>query len=62
MSPVGRVGQIGQVGRLGRDIKPIGSWRFNPKTNQVALAAGSAAPRLEVWKLENFLPAPNASR
>jgi Tol biopolymer transport system component len=38
------------------DAQRIGALRFNPRTGQVAFSA-EAAPRYEVWKMENFLPA-----
>lgn len=36
--------------------RPITRWHFNPKTNQVAFTTNSTFGRLEVWKMENFLP------
>ena len=36
--------------------RPIIGWRFNTKTNQVAFTTNTTFGRLEVWKMENFLP------
>lgn len=36
--------------------RPIIGWHFNTKTNQVAFTTNSTFGRLEVWKMENFLP------
>jgi Tol biopolymer transport system component len=45
--------------KLHVDIGPIISWRFHPKTGQVAFTTNSVGPRLEMWKMDNFLPKNN---
>lgn len=43
--------------RIKVDVGTILSWRFNAKTGQVAFSTNGVGPRLEMWKMENFLPA-----
>jgi Tol biopolymer transport system component len=40
---------------------PVVGWKFNARTGQVAFTTGIAAPRYELWKMENFLPAEKTS-
>lgn len=48
---------------LGAGLAPVVDWRFNAKTGQVAFSVGDAnGGRLEIWKMENFLPAQTAKR
>jgi Tol biopolymer transport system component len=41
-------------------IKPIAAWQFSPKTSQVAFTTALES-RLEMWKMEHFLPAARTS-
>jgi hypothetical protein len=43
------------------EIGQVATWRFNPKTGQVAFGP-DLLPRLEVWKMEHFLPVTSAKR
>jgi hypothetical protein len=36
--------------------RPIIGWHFNAVTDQVAFTTNNIFGRLEVWKIENFLP------
>jgi Tol biopolymer transport system component len=38
------------------NVGRILSWRINAKTGQVAFSTNGIGPRLEVWKMDNFLP------
>jgi Tol biopolymer transport system component len=39
------------------DVGPVFSWRFNPKTGQVAFGTDRIDGKVEMWKMEHFLPA-----
>jgi hypothetical protein len=41
--------------KLNVDAKSMGMVRFSAKTGQMVFAT-DAAPRVELWKMENFLP------
>jgi Tol biopolymer transport system component len=43
--------------KIAIDLPQIQAWRFNPKTNEVALATDGGAPGLETWKMSGFLGA-----
>jgi len=46
----------GEPRRVDLNLRPtVAPPRFNPRTNQIAIAA--EAPRREVWVMEHFLPA-----
>jgi hypothetical protein len=47
--------------RIKVNLGPVITWRFNPKTGQVAFGL-DLFPRLEVWKMEHFLPVTRAKR
>lgn len=38
------------------DVGTIISWRFHAKTGKVAFTTNGVGPRLEMWKMDNFLP------
>ncbi len=38
------------------NVGTILSWRINSKTGRVAFSTNGVGPRLEMWKMENFLP------
>lgn len=48
--------------KLNVNVGPILSWRTNAKTGQVAFSTNGVGGRLEMWKMENFLPSPTARR
>ena len=43
--------------KISVNVGTILSWRFNAKTGQVAFSTNGVGPRLEMWRMENFLPA-----
>ena len=44
-----------QPHKLNVDAKSMGMVRFNPKTGKVVFAT-DAGPRVDLWRMENFLP------
>ena len=48
--------------KINVNVGTILSWRFNAKTGQVAFSTNGVGPRLEMWKMENFLPVNGAKR
>lgn len=48
--------------KINVDVGPIFSWRLNAKTGRVAFSTNGGGGRLEMWKMENFLPSPTARR
>jgi len=47
----------GTPSKIDGDFQNINHLRFNPRSDQVAFSPGGM-PRMEVWKMENFLPRP----
>jgi Tol biopolymer transport system component len=43
--------------KINVNVGTILSWRINAKTGQVAFSTNGVGPRLEMWKMENFLSA-----
>ena len=52
----------GNLQRINLNVGPIFSWRFNAKTSQVAFSTDGPDGRLEIWKMENFLPTSRSTR
>ena len=42
--------------KLNVNVGTILSWRTNAKTGRVAFSTNGIGPRLEMWKMNNFLP------
>lgn len=52
----------GAAQKIDLPVKPILSWRFNATTGQATFSTNGNGPRLETWKMENFLPANSTKR
>ena len=48
--------------KINLDMSRIQAWRFNPKSDQVALSTDGAAPGLETWKMSGFMAAAARAR
>jgi Tol biopolymer transport system component len=48
--------------KINVNVGTILSWRMNAETGRVAFSTNGVGPRLEMWKMENFLPSKMVGR